>query len=345
MSDADLKMTAQPMVALVSFDSLGDSLIYISMASNLNANGYRVTLFGDIPYHMGDWLPDLDIRPYPPEGEWDRTLDRFDLAIVCPPTFIRNQMDQDLTTKLLEKWVLICQRAPEAWHLDHSARARNIEPAKNKAISNLLNCGGSIRYKLFRTESVVDISQEYMREKMRLTKVNRLPPVRPPEGLQHRRYPKRIIISPDSAGPENKNWRPRGFLELAMRLRDLGYDPVIVVAPKHHSYWKDMPGNIFNTPKFDNVGSLSSYLYESGLVVANDSGNGHLASFLNIPVVTIYRKRNPKFHWRPDWGPGKVVCPIISLPFQNGRLWKYLVSVNQVIKAIDELLNQNTNLE
>lgn len=330
------------LVALVSFDSLGDSLIYIWIAANLQFNGYRVTLYGDIPFQMVRWLPGMDIRPYPSLNKWDQELDSYDLAIVSPPSFLRNQMDQELTRKWREKWVLICQKAPEEWRFDHFSRVRNTIPEKSESLRGLLNCGGSIRYKPFGSESVVDMTLDYMREKMQLTKLNRIPPISPPLGLEHRRYLQRIVISPDSAGPEKKNWRPGGFLKLATRLREAGYDPVIVVAPKHHDFWKNMPGNTFTTPKFDTVDTLSAFLYESALVVANDSGNGHLASFLNIPVVTIYRKNNPNFHWRPDWGPCRVVCPKISLTLKSGNLWKYFVSVPQVMFAIQEILLKNS---
>jgi ADP-heptose:LPS heptosyltransferase len=116
-------------------------------------------------------------------------------------------------------------------------------------------------------------------------------------------------------------------------LKALGYAPEIVVAPENHAVWEKRAGGAFATPRFDNIGELAAYLYESSVVVANDSGNGHLASFLGIPVVTVYRKKNPLFHWRPDWKPGIVVCP--SLPWQ--KMWKYLVRPSQVVAAIERL--------
>jgi ADP-heptose:LPS heptosyltransferase len=36
----------------------------------------------------------------------------------------------------------------------------------------------------------------------------------------------------------------------------------------------------FELPLFNNIGDLASFIFESALMVANDSGNGHLASFL-----------------------------------------------------------------
>jgi ADP-heptose:LPS heptosyltransferase len=162
--------------------------------------------------------------------------------------------------------------------------------------------------------------------------------IKPPAGFLHRRYHRRIVVSPDSNGSEKKNWRPGSFLALCRQLKARGFHPVIVVAPKHHAVWVAMKGNEFHTPRFDTIGALCGYLYESGCIVANDSGNGHLASFLGVPAVTIYRKRNPRFHWRPDWGPSIVVCPSFTLPGSRASLWKFLISPARIVATIERLM-------
>lgn len=47
------------------------------------------------------------------------------------------------------------------------------------------------------------------------------------------------------------------------------------------------------------MAELASFIFESGTIVANDSGNGHLAPFLGVPSITICRKRNPYFFGGP----------------------------------------------
>ncbi len=324
-------------IALVSFDSLGDGLIYLMMADNLRRNGFLVTCYGNIANQMREWLPELDVRPYPPAERLEAELDAYDLAIVSPPSFIRAQMDEAMTARLREKWLLICQKTPEAWRFNHTERIRKRAPDKFQSLERLLDCSGPIRFKPFTKESAVEIATQFMRERMGLGIVTKTPPIEPPPGLQHRRHHRRIVVSPDSAGPEKKNWRPASFLKLCRKLRTRGYSPEIVVAPKNHAIWSKITGTEFNTPRFDDIGSLCAYLYESGIVVANDSGNGHLASFLGIPVVTIYRKRNPFFHWRPDWAPGVVICPVFSPSWGKEFMWKYFVSTSRVVEAIEQM--------
>ena len=324
-------------LALVSFDSLGDGLIYLMIANNLQRNGFDVTCYGNVAHQMRHWLPSLKIRPYPHPEQMETELSTYDLALVSPPSFVRDQMDEATTARLREKWLLICQKTPQSWVFDHTERIRTTHPGKFGQLQKLLNCSGSIRFKNFAQESVVEMTLQYMQEKMHLDALTKEPSITPPAGLQLRRHRQRIIVSPDSAGPEKKNWRPSSFLKLCHRLRQKDYSPEIVVAPKNHALWEKMSGNEFHTPRFDDIGELCAYFYESGALVANDSGNGHLASFLGIPVVTLYRKRNPLFHWRPDWKSGIVICPKLPIPLFSNSLWKYFISVPQIIAAVDQL--------
>lgn len=325
-------------VALVSFDSLGDSLIYVMIAENLRMNGHDVICYGNIAYQMRHWLPNLNLRPYPATSQFEEELDKHDLVIISPPQFIRQQMDEQYTERVRQKWLLVCQTCPPSWHFDQTERIRSTRTTETfEQLKGLLNCSGPIRFKEFADESVVEMTLQYMKERMHLQNVRKNVTLSPPLGLQHRRYPKRIIISPDSAGPEKKNWTPASFIKLGHELKSLGYAPEIVVAPKNHSAWARMKNNVFETPLFPDIEQLSSYIFESGVVIANDSGNGHLASFLGIPVVTIYRKRNQLFHWRPDWGPVSVVCPRITLPGLQGSIWKPFIRKSDVIAALKNL--------
>lgn len=325
-------------IALVAFSSLGDGLLYLMMAENLRLNGYQLTYYGDIGHQLRHWLPQLDIRPYPPRDGFDAALADYDLAIVSPPQFLRDRMDDRLLDALRRKWLLVCQRAPASWRHDLTATLAASRPPEIVAeLAGLLDGGGPIRFRKFADESVVDITLAYLRERMHLARLTRQVALTPPAGLAHRRHRRRIVVSPDSAWPRRKDWPPQAFLRLCRALRARGDEPAIVVAPANHARWAHMPGNDFPTPVFPGIDALAAFVYESGALIANDSGNGHLASFLGVPVVTIYRKRNPKFHWRPDWGPGRVVCPSLTLPWFGERVWKPFVGVSAVLAALDEL--------
>lgn len=181
------------------------------------------------------------------------------------------------------------------------------------------------------------MTMQFMREKMHLAGGSKEPSIVPSPGLVYRRRRQRVIISPDSASPEKQDWRPASHRKLCHELKKRGHTPEMLVAPRNHVTWAKMAGDDFDTQRFDEVGELCAHLYESGVVVTNDSGNGHLASFLGIPVVTIYRKRNPLFHWRPDWKRGIIVCPVFELPGQTTLLWKHFVRSSQIVAEVEQL--------
>jgi heptosyltransferase-3 len=307
-------------IALMAFSSLGDGLIYLMMAENLRLNGFAVTYFGNIGYQMRAWMPQFEMRPYPAVEEFDAALAGFDLVLMSPPQFLRDRMDAATTDAMRRKWLLICQKTPDDWRFDLTESKRT-------------TLAPDVFDRAYTTESVVDITLEYMQKRMGIEQLTRTVELTPPAELHFQRHRRRIIVSPDSAWPRKKDWPPHAFLKMCRELRNRGDDPKIVVAPQNHDRWQKLSGNRFETPVFHDIGKLAAYIYESGAVIANDSGNGHLASFLGVPVVTIYRKQNPNFHWRPDWAPARVVCPRFTLPGLNGDIWKPFVTVGDVMAA------------
>lgn len=328
-------------IAVVSFDSLGDSLLYILLAYNLHQNHYDVTFIGNVGDQLSEWIPDIKILPYPELDFMEEALAHYDLVINSPRRMIRAKLadDPEYLAYLRSKYLLVCQKTPESWVFDHTQRlSKQLRPELFNAVSSLAKASGSIRFRHFRDESAVDILCAYMREKLQLSKVTRYVQITPPSNLRYRQYFNRIIVSPDSAGPEDKNWGEQQFLSLCRQLKKSGYQPVIVVSPANYNKWELLNRAEFEMPLFNSIGDLAAYIYESAVVIANDSGNGHLASFLGLPVVTIYKKRNPKFHWRPDWSPVSVVFPKLVIKLFNYRIWKPFVTVRMVLDAIKKQL-------
>lgn len=323
---------------MVSFDSLGDSLLYVLIAENLRLNGFDIFLYSNVAYQIRAWMPQLQILPLPSPTALDGELEKYDLAIVSPPQYLREKMSSEALSIIRQKWVLICHRAPDSWKFDLSRRLEDKVPSEvARQLGALARCGGAIRYRRFKSENVVDIALEYMRKKMGLKHVVRDVTLTVPPQLQYRRHLKRIVISPDSAWPEKKDWSPSGFLQLCRLLRREGYSPVIVVSPANHAIWVERANNEFEVPLFKNIGELADYIYESGALVANDSGNGHLAAFLGVPVVTIYRKRNPYYHWRPGWGRTAVVTPMMTLPWIGKTIWRPFIHPKRILKHLREV--------
>jgi ADP-heptose:LPS heptosyltransferase len=132
--------------------------------------------------------------------------------------------------------------------------------------------------------------------------------LKPPHGLIYRKHPKRVAIHASSSSPD-KNWPGAKFLKVAGWLEMNGYEPVFL-------------------PHFPTLEDLTSYIYESGFFLGNDSGPGHIASCLKIPHLIIGANDLQMRLWRPGWHPGEVVVPSKWAPKTH---WKSFVTARNVI--------------
>lgn len=143
--------------------------------------------------------------------------------------------------------------------------------------------------------------------------------LKPFPGLLHRRNKKRVALHTVSSQLHTQ-WPQDKYLQLAQWLRSEGFEPAIL-------------------PQFPTLEDLTSFLYESGYFIGNDSGPGHIASCLQIPHLIIGRcARHMKF-WRPGWTAGEIVTPPKWVPNWSGfRLrethWKQFVTVKKVINRL-----------
>lgn len=162
-----------------------------------------------------------------------------------------------------------------------------------------------------------------------------------PEGLKWRNNEKRVVIHPTSA-EINKNWLPSRFLKLAGRLAEAGFEVVFIMSVPERPAWEPVISDLFPLIGFDTLDDCAKYMYESGYFIGNDSGGGHLASNLNIPVLSIHGRKSKAGDWQPGWGHVEVVSPRLNLIGSRLRqqYWKYFLSVSAVEKSFHNLRKQ-----
>lgn len=323
-------------VAVVPSLGLGDSLIYLLVALNLGRAGYSVTLLSNHLAHMDAWLPGIRCLPFPEPENTHRLCEDYDL-VISDCGGIVSRMPQE-PAWLAERFVFLgTLRVEAACIKDHHLRCvERLGSEKAELLRPLSSCAGPLRVLHDDSVTMVEQAVAFCRTRLGLAEAEPAIGFCLPAHLVARRYPRRVMIHPASYNAK-KNWPAEKYLHLARRLRARGYDPQFVLSPKERGEWASLFEPEFTVPHLADTGRLAEYLYESGYVIGNDSGVGHLASALGIPVLTLFRKRRDGFCWRPGWGHNEVVRPILSVGALRNA-WTFFLPVGRVDRAFERLV-------
>lgn len=323
-------------VAVVPSLGLGDSLIYLIVANNLARAGYSVTLLSNHLVHFAQWLPNIRVLPFPQPEQTQALADAYDLVLSdCGGIVTSLQQDPGC---LAQRFVFVgTLRVHPDYLQDHSERLLAcLGHDKARLMRELASCAGPIRTIDDDSLTMVEQAVAFCRGKLAIQNASAAVGFVVPPTLVARRHRRRVMLHPVSYNVK-KNWPYEKYLRLARRLRQQGFDPQFVLSPKERDEWAPRFEAEFAVPQFANAQELAAYLYESGYVIGNDSGVGHLASALGVPVLTIYRKRRDGFCWRPGWGRNKVVRPYISMGAIK-HAWMVFLSVSRVERAFKKFV-------
>jgi len=300
--------------AVLCASGIGDGLLMMIAAHQLKKVGYQVTLFHDAASHLAPLFEGTTIIPHPPVETLKEALQNFDRVLV---------------------------------ENDHSARAYSLFKLRN-ALPNLsfffptFSSQITERDYLFNPKLPVATNLAYGCKKLIGAPFSKENGLILPSSKTHRKYRKRIVIHPTS-NDIKRNWFQTQFLQLADLLEKGGYEIAFCVAPDERKRWEHLK----NVPTFASLKEVASYIYESGYLIGNDSGLGHLSSNLGIPTLTI--SGNPKRVrlWRPDWTPSRVVTLPFPLPNFKGinlrireNCWQHFIPVKRTLRAFNQLVSE-----
>ncbi|MCK4608064.1 MAG: hypothetical protein KAT71_01170 [Gammaproteobacteria bacterium] len=319
----------QRSIALIPAPKLGDGILFLIIANNLQRNGYKVTYYNDFIADLQDWLPNITVNPFP-KADIDSEFAQFDLTIAHSNSTIIDLAAPDQYKELARQYVFI-------------TTARKINPAlvfvpasqKEQGLLALAQASGSCIANFGANVPLAERIANFCQQKLGLRDVVNSCGFTPPTSLSQRKYSRRIIIHPTS-GKEHKNWLAARFIKLATRLKNESWEPVFCVAPAERPLWLAQVKGAFAVPLFTTISELAAFAYESGFMIGNASGIGHLASALGVPTLTIMNSAD-HFYWRPGWGRTATVTPPFKLPKLHHNYWRYIVSVSRVIKAFKQL--------
>jgi len=292
-------MTHSEHIAFLVSDKLGDSLLLLPLAHNLVRSGYRVTVFGQQAHALASWLPGLEVRPVPSEGV--SALAQFDSLF---------QMDIDQPVALDPHNCPRPLRSLTMWLRQ--------QPSQSRLFLDELRHFAKAVYGIEDWSTACGLVTQH-----------------PERWRQNRR---RIVIHP-TAGSAERYWSDSKFIELAQRLCHDGHDVAFVVEEREAAAWQAAArGQPFTVNHFESLQALGDFIHESGYLIGNDSGIGHLASALGVPTVTISHRPRNMLRWRPQWAPG-VIVPHLWLPLRAWRrkYWRLAVTVAAVTRSLRQL--------
>jgi heptosyltransferase-3 len=300
--------------AIFSCMGLGDGLLTLILSHNLRQQGCLPTTFHPHLSSLQSWFPELPIQPFPSKEQIPELIDQFDRFFI----FYERK---EWMLALIEE----CEkRAPEKLTVLNPIATRHHDyPYWEHARFEGDRC--MVDNLFFFCQNVLHLKEPTRKNGLIL-----------PQGITPRRFPKRVVLHPMSSRP-GKNWPKEKFLILASQLEAKGYTPAFILSPQEQAEWK---GSEF--PRFASLAEMAAYICESGYMIGNDSGIGHLASCFGLPTVTICRSGAAGLFWRPGWAPGKLVTPYSFIPNIKGlRLrdqhWKKWISVKRVLSNFLEL--------
>jgi len=303
--------------AIFSCQGLGDGLISLTLSNNLAIEGYQTTTYHPFLIQMQEWFPHLRIKGFSEFGDVEKELGGFDRFFIFFEKSPRmSQVIHYCKTHFAEKTTIINPIATPKTDYPYWENAKfdgrqtfadNLE----KFARNILGCKAP-------------------------TKENGITPL--PQYLKAK-YPLRVIIHPTSSRA-GKNWPQEKFLALCKDLEARGYSPSLILTKEERKQW---PAATPFAPDFANLSELAGFVYESGYMIGNDSGVGHLASSLGLPTVIICRSPMSSAFWRPSWSEGRVVCPPSWIPNIKGlrlrdKHWKTWVLKSSVFRAFRSLV-------
>ncbi len=284
---------------------LGDGLIAAILSNNLTLAGYEVETFHPLMGDLKEFFPTLTFLPRPGQVPDLKKYDR--IYIIYEKLGWMQAVQKEALEQYGEKTVVLNPIAT---------------PNRDYPYWENGSFDGNIPF--------ADNLVTYCKVKLGIDSATKSNGIILPSGVESKKHPQRVILHPTSSRA-GKNWTQSGFLQLAKRLEKRGFEPVFILTKTEKEEWPEV-----ESPQFENLGAVAKFVAESGYMIGNDSGIGHLASCMGIPTLTICRSQLAANFWRPAWGEGRVVVPPKWIPNLKGlrlrdKKWQKFVPVSRVL--------------
>ena len=292
--------TVQPIsrVALVLSPAIGDSLLMMTIARNLQQNGIAVTIFGRQIQSLGAWFPEVE------------TLDDLSVADL---TAKLSGFDQVIQMHRNKPFVGLEQYHPRVSFLDHICRVRS-------------------------SESMADRLAKFCVDEFGLAGADKSNGMTPPPELQHRKYPLRVAIHPTASTADKCWLPSRFIrLAIRLRELGFSPEFVVAPQERADWLHIERLGlKLPDLGSLDNVATWvyeSGWFIGNDSGIGHLASSLHIPTLSLFMRRGIARTWRPDW----GTGQVLIGSTYLPTGFLKERYWKYMLSVRQVSRAFEQL--------
>jgi heptosyltransferase-3 len=292
--------TVQPIsrVALVLSPAIGDSLLMMTIARNLQENGIAVTIFGRQIQSLGAWFPEIETLDDLAAEDLTAKLAGFDRVI---------QMHRN------KPFVGLEQHHPRVSFLDHICRVRS-------------------------SESMADRLAKFCVDEFGLPGADKSNGMTPPQGLQHRKHPLRVAIHPTASTADKCWLPSRFIrLAIRLRELGFSPEFVVAPQERADWLHIERLGlKLPDLGSLDNVATWvyeSGWFIGNDSGIGHLASSLHIPTLSLFMRRGIARTWRPDW----GTGQVLIGSTYLPTGFLKERYWKYMLSVRQVSRAFEQL--------
>lgn len=292
---------------------LGDALLFLIVANNLEREGFLVTVYHDSLSEMQGWFPRFNIKRPLSLKEIKEDMKASDIIVINKDsTNINRELCLFSKREFFEKtWILKATTT--------KAKDRSSDFYLNKRNTMAENLQAFCKEAIFLKSPT---SENGIKKRGNIEKKNR------------------IVIHPTGKNFSH-HWPKEKFLKLSIKLQKLGYQVSYIITKDEVEGWEDIKRHGIELPFFRSLDELSLYIAQSGYVIGNNSGIAHLSSSLKVPTFVIFSSKRQYLFWRPLLADG--VYPPSYMPNIKGirlrsRYWKRILGVSFVFRRVRRFL-------
>jgi heptosyltransferase-3 len=283
---------------LVLSPAIGDSLLMMTIARNLQQNGIAVTIFGRQIQSLGAWFPEIETLDDLAAEDLTAKLAGFDRVI---------QMHRN------KPFVGLEQYHPRVSFLDHICRVRS-------------------------SESMADRLAKFCVDEFGLAGADKSNGMTPPPGLQHRKYPLRVAIHPTASTADKCWLPARFIrLAIRLRELGFSPEFVVAPQERADWLYIERFGlKLPDLGSLDNVATWvyeSGWFIGNDSGIGHLASSLHIPTLSLFMRRGIARTWRPDW----GTGQVLIGSTYLPTGFLKERYWKYMLSVRQVARAFEQL--------